>query len=326
MHPDRVEDFPVALVSRENELIRLNITTNTTIPGHPMIAWDNELAVQQILKTDLCTARLRGIYKLLFLTSRPVNTSPLHHQSIKGRQIFLTEKPDLHLLWHYDRIFIKPVPKYLFSSDFWLTHMVRKNARDGVEPATQLGQDEHGQSGEDWSLEAMGFLRSYSQLIRHESDFDLAKDFRLIPSNMGITWESWCRFIANFSPLRNRDVSMRYHYGEIRLTRLNFWTIVLYGKSYAKVHHTSSAFFSRFGAPYIFIFGALTVLLTALQTGLAVFPEDYMGSTTYHVIATGFVPFSLVLTMAGLCFLPFLFTFFQVLKVVNFFRFHHPLS
>jgi hypothetical protein len=43
---------------------------------------------------------------------------------MKRREIVVTEDPRLHLVWIYDRVFIKPLPKYLLSHDFWQIYLL----------------------------------------------------------------------------------------------------------------------------------------------------------------------------------------------------------
>lgn len=318
------EDQPFSpLLTADNELIHLAQDTlaSTSVPGWPLLSLTDEQGVQQRLQADLSTERLRLLYSILFLTSRPENISPLHHQAIKRRNILITEQPDMHLLWYYDRIFIKPIPKYLFSAHFWELYVVRKTP-DSIRQGSRSQAEEEG----CMMREATGFLRTYARLIQHESDFELAKDLRLIPSGMGITWESWSRYIASFATLRDRDLSKRYHFGEIRMTRLNFWTSILYGRSYEPVHYNYMTYFARFGAPYLFVFGAVTVLLTALQTGLDMNQHVKDGGTIYHELATGFVPFALFLTTAGLTSVPMLFVTFYALEWYHFLFHYQPHS
>jgi hypothetical protein len=37
---------------------------------------------------------------------------------VRGRRVTITEKPALHLVWFYERVFVKPLPKYLLSHAF----------------------------------------------------------------------------------------------------------------------------------------------------------------------------------------------------------------
>ncbi|CAG8979288.1 hypothetical protein HYALB_00012671 [Hymenoscyphus albidus] len=90
------------------------------------------------------------------------NINPLHRQRVKGREIIITEEP----LWFHDRIYIKPLPKYLLSYRFWEMFLVNQSTclggrRDAIRKA------------------ALGYLRTYRYLIQHESDFHIAKQDHL---------------------------------------------------------------------------------------------------------------------------------------------------
>ncbi|KAH7196374.1 uncharacterized protein B0J16DRAFT_359236 [Fusarium flagelliforme] len=275
--------------------------TGAIIPGSPLIPLNDRSGAQKFLEAELSTMRLKRVYKLLFLTSRRDNISPLHHQQLLGRAICVSERPDLHLVWHYDRIFVKPIPKCLFSATLWEKHLLPDRLSDSDDTSTLL-------------LEALGFLRTYTRLIRHECDLDIAKDRKLVPDL--VTWEAWCGFIQQFTFLKDREVADRYHYGEIRLTRLNLWHSLRYGRSYFEVNYNYATFFGGFGAPYLFIFGAITVCLTALQTGLATYPRWGV----YQELSSSIVPFTLILTLVGLMLFPAIFVFYQ-LKELFFFCF-----
>lgn len=296
MSVESLEDVTPVAFAEENQLIRLKYNT---LPGHPTIGLDDDPLVTDFLTRELSTERLKRLYWMLFLVSMPGNISPLHHQLVEGRKIYLTERPDYHLVWHYGRIFIKPLPKYLLSYRFW-TDVLPKNLRP----------------------EALGFMHTYSQLIVHESDFDQAKELRLLPH--GIDWHGWCHFIQGFRHLQPKDLAprSRYHYGEIRLTRLNWWHCLLKGYSYAQVDHNYASFFSKFGAPYLFIFGAVTVILTGVQVGIDTFDDE---ESIYHIIAARVVPGSLILTIIGLLFLPLLFAFFWLKELIFFAVCYRPL-
>ncbi|KAF4823567.1 hypothetical protein CGCSCA5_v001682 [Colletotrichum siamense] len=295
-----VEETVTIPFDEQSQLVQLQ----SSIPGYPTMPIDDDQEVKNFLIRELSTERLRRLYWMLFLVSNRHNINPLHHQLLNSRRICITERPDLHLVWYYDRIFIKPIPKFLFSYGVWAA-------------AIDEAQD---QDGHRLMLDALGFLRTYSSLIVHESDFEIAKKQKLLPDF--VDWDMWCLFIRGFTTLRDRDVSPRYHYGEIRLTRLNLWHRVIRLKSYQKVHHNYATFFARFGAPYLFVFGAATVVLTALQTGHDAFP----GHHTYINIISKFVPFTLALTAAGICFLPALFLLFWANELTRFIICHRHLS
>jgi len=68
---------------------------------------------------DMDVSRLNQIHRYLWLAGRLTNSRPLHRQKMIERQIFITEQADLHLVWHESRIFIKPLPDYIFDYQIW---------------------------------------------------------------------------------------------------------------------------------------------------------------------------------------------------------------
>jgi hypothetical protein len=108
-------------------------------------------------------------------------------------------------------------------------------------------------------------------LVRSESDFYIAQEpsLHLVPT--GITWEQFCIFAANLARISERDVSTRYTYGEIRLTRLNFYAPFLLGKSnFQRVEYQYSEYFAHFYGPVLFVIGITSTILTGLQVAIAV--------------------------------------------------------
>lgn len=262
------------------------------VPGQPLIPLQDRDSVSNFLLRELSTERIERMYFMLFLVSNRNNISPLHHQALKGRQILLTERPDLHLVWYYDRIFVKPIPLCLLNHEFYKSHI--------------LGSAADGQ----FCREANGFLRTYAHLIIHESDFDVARSAKLLPAE--VKWENWCRFIQKFEHVTDREVAARYHYGELRLTRLNFYSKVFFFEwDYFEIYHQYVAYFARFMAPYLFIFGALAVILAAMQTALTADPNSAYRSSAY-----GVATFAIALTVAGLAFFPVLYLFFQMRELL----------
>lgn len=258
------------------------------IPGQPLIPLRPDTVVP-FLHTELNTERIDKMYRVLYLLSKPDNISPLHHQALKGREILITERPDLHLVWYYDRIFIKPIPRCLLDHVFLKTY---------VFPHEYLRQA------------ANGFLRAYAALIVHESDFDIARNKGLLPPT--ISWEQWCRFIQEFKYFRPHEVTKRYHYGELRLTRLNFYCKLLgYEWYYFETYTQYTAYFKRFIAPYAFVFGSLSLILSALQVVVTINPENENRASI-----TGFSVFSICLTGVGLAFFPALYIFFQLKELL----------
>jgi hypothetical protein len=113
---------------------------------------------------------------------------------------------------------------------------------------------------------ALGFMRTYYHLINYETDFRMAQEagMCLIPTD--ITWEQFCDFTTNFASISDRAVSLRYTYGEIRLTCLNFYAPFILGKShFQKVEYQYGPDFARFYAPILFVIAIVSVVLSGLQ-------------------------------------------------------------
>ncbi|KAK7963487.1 hypothetical protein PG988_010461 [Apiospora saccharicola] len=258
----------------------------TEASPNPLISFDDKPAVLQSITAELSTERLERLYGMLFLVSNRRNISPLHHQLIKGRQALITERADLHLVWNYDRIFL------------------------GAKQASAV---------KAWQ-EAQGFLRTYASLIQHPSDLHLAKTLHLVPDHT--EWNTWCHFICGFAQLRDRQVAPRYHYGELRLTRLNFWCkIFLRGQSYLDTTHNYGTYFGHFFAPYLFLFSAVTVVLGCLQVALQQDPQGPMAT-----LASAFVPLAMHLTFVGVLSFPIMYIAFQLRELLCFIVWNRGLT
>ncbi|KAL7770064.1 hypothetical protein ACKLNR_001448 [Fusarium oxysporum f. sp. zingiberi] len=185
------------------------------------------------------------------------NISPLLRQLVKRRSIVVTEDPKLHLVWIYGRIFIKPLPRYIGSYAFWRDYLCRDT--------------DSGGRGARIRQAALGYLRTYYHLIQHESDLRIAQDSSpcLVPAD--ITWEQFCNFTSGLGGIADRDVSLRYAYGEIRLTRLNMYAPILLGKShFQRVEYQYGTYFARFYGPVLFVIGVVSVILSGLQVVVSV--------------------------------------------------------
>ena len=226
-------------------------------PSQQSISLGKSEVIRSSLEADLCSTRLDQLAPYIWLVSTPVhsNITPLHAHGVHNRAIILTEDPALHLVWVRGRIFIKPLPAYLLSHQFWTSCLLESQVEDR----------EHIKKA------ALGFLRSYYYLIMHPSDLRVAQrqDLQLVPPN--ITWEQWCSFSASFCSITNSAVSPRYHYGKLQLPRLN-WLMRIFMRQldYYYLEGTYSDYFARFYGPLLFMFGVLSVLLSAMQVGMAV--------------------------------------------------------
>lgn len=257
--------------------------SRTTLPGQPRVRLTESVELKQYLKDEHSTTDLDTLAPKLWLASTKFGFSrtfklirepkvstprywhvfPLHHQAIRGRNIIVTENPQLHLVWYYDRIYIKPMPRYLLSHAFW--QFLEKQPIELRRAIT-------------------GFVRTYAYLVQYECDFRLAtsneNQLSLLPnedgSNLGhgsdhITFERFAKFIATFRQLPDEHVSPRYRYGELRLSRLNICARIFLRK--LTFHHIDAqwgAYLGRFLAPLLSIFAVVSVALGAMQVELGV--------------------------------------------------------
>jgi hypothetical protein len=207
---------------------------------------------------DLKTPRLDAIHHHLWLAGLPNPARPLHRQRLLGRSILVTEDPDEHLVWFEAQIFVKPLPEYLLDYNYWNTHLC---------------------SDEDLHKSACGLLMSYAWLVCHESDLVIAQEIGLLSKD--IAQSDWVEFLDIFLDNINLDtlnhVSKRYKYGELRLSRLNtIYRLMPPAHSlrnlirgYRAGSTWYDAFFGRHFKWTLAVFAVLSVLLSALQVGLA---------------------------------------------------------
>lgn len=246
--------------------------------GFPLISTQDELQIKQFVRQELCSDMLDAMANKLWWMSKQDsrNIAPLHRQLVKRRNIVVSEDPKLHLVWIEDRIFIKPLPRYLLSHAFWERYLVyHRGDASSADVCTYAA--------------ALGYLRTYVHLIKYESDFRIAKEISLslIPSN--ITWKEFCEFRAQVARIPDRAVSERYRYGEIRLTRLNFYAPFLIGRSsYQRVHYQYAAYFTRFYGPILFTMAIFSLVLSGFQV-LSSMPETMDSVNVSAIYGAGLV-------------------------------------
>lgn len=207
---------------------------------------------------DLKTPRLNAIHHHLWLAGLPNAARPLHRQRLLGRSILVTEDPDEHLVWFEAQISVKPLPEYLLDYDYWDKHMC---------------------ADEELHQSACGLLLSYTWLVCHQIDHAIAQEIGLLSKD--ITWPAWVAFLDvfldNINLVTLSDVSKRYKYGELRLSRLNaIYRLMTPAHSlrnlirgYRAGSTWYNAFFARHFKWMLAAFAVLSVVLSALQVGLA---------------------------------------------------------
>ena len=222
---------------------------------------------------------------------------PLHRQNIKGRCVVITEDPKLHLVWHSDVIYIKPIPQCLLNFEFWRTFLCSPHQTCVSDAVSHQRRS------------ALGFLRTYALLIRHPSDLHMAIEHHLVPRNT--EWLSFSRFIVQFRSLDDDEISLRYRFGQLRLTRLN-WAIRVFRPQsskdwwyYHEVYWNTGAYIERFFAPLLFVFGSATIILTAMQVMVTVPQGEITAGIQWVTAAKASWGFSLcmILFIATLWFL-----------------------
>lgn len=239
------------------------------------------------LGADLSTVRIDCVYQSLWLAGLSRPARPLHRQRLLQRAIDVTEDPNEHLVWYDHRILIKPLPEYLLDYDFWADELCRDN---GLHAS------------------ACGLLLSYSWLIVSPSDLRVAIEAGLLPQ--ATTWNLWASLISDFlGRLDTRklyQVDRRYHYGELRLSRLDsLYRLGFAGLSmrnmvlaFMPLPDRYNTFFKRNFSWIIVGFVYVTVILSAMQVALAT--EQFSRDARLQELSWGVAIMSLALVFAAL--------------------------
>lgn len=236
-------------------------------------------------------------------SSQHINSIHKHLQ--KGRKIVITEDPALHLVWHRGIVYIKPLQHYMLSHSFWEQNLAPGSQHRGNGP---------------------GFFRSYESLIRHPSDFELAKEAHLIPSSPSsssrsavpqlnklesstkeLRYSDFKAFICPFSKVCDEEVSSRWHFGQLRLSRLHWAVRILQPPAarrrgylgmlfYEEQFWQTGQFLSDFAAPLFFLFATLSLVLSALQVVLAAKSGNY--EEGWQAISNGSAWFAIMVIVA----------------------------
>ena len=234
------------------------------------------------LRAELSTPLLDSLYPKLWLVARKEGShiDPLHHQHVKGRQVIVSEDPKMHLIWTTNKIFIKPVPHCLFNYDFWLSFL--SPGAYTMKPHGLSKSQEHANLNRTLAL---GFLRSYSHLIRHRSDFAIAKERHLIPAD--IDWPAWRCFIAHFHQVPNARVAQRYHYGQMRHSRLNHLVRLTLPRErstfwfYEPLHWSTAPYMKGITTSVGFVLATISLVLSSMQVSLAAISGTRPTANTY---------------------------------------------
>ncbi|KAF2655154.1 hypothetical protein K491DRAFT_437363 [Lophiostoma macrostomum CBS 122681] len=256
-----------------------------TIRGYEVLRPNREPSAH--LALELKTQSLNDIHQHLWLAGPPTAARALHRQKLLGRNILVTEDPNEHLVWFEAYIFIKPLPDFLLDWATWNDILC-------------LDQELHEA--------ACGLLLSYAWLVRHKSDLAIAKESGLLPKDM--SWPDWVEFLDAFLDKIDCEtlsgVSKRYRYGELRLSRLNTiyrlapptYSLRNLVRGYQSRSTWYQAFFDRHFKWMLAVFAVLSVVLSALQVGLAT--TTLQGNTPFQDTSYGLTITALFAVVAGL--------------------------
>ena len=88
---------------------------------------------------------------------------PLHYQKAIGRDFVLYEQVDMHLVTDDVRMFIKPIPRYLFDIDFWRQIFICEN-NCACQPDNP---DTKGTPGTKWRQQRGKYAKSINYISWH---------------------------------------------------------------------------------------------------------------------------------------------------------------
>ncbi|KAL7919548.1 hypothetical protein ACQKWADRAFT_315597 [Trichoderma austrokoningii] len=217
----------------EQELVRLLPASFRHGPAWIGLAKNR---VQQFLTSDLSVDRLLQVFDCFFvLGNGTVSPRTLSYQQALGLDVTAVDSMEMHMLYTKNKMFIKPLARYLMEPKFWYEHLecpddcVYHDTFTMLRQGAQLHNSRRFTSIRPCShsilwRRAMGFAFSYVALVSTQSDFDIAKAKALIPDD--VTFDDWKHFVARVLSgcgggriLKLMD--KRFTYGELDLARVN---------------------------------------------------------------------------------------------------------
>jgi hypothetical protein len=289
-------------------------------------------AISSLFTTELDTPVLNEIHQYLHLVASPSfdNIDTFHEQRIRRRTVVPAEDPGLHLVWSYETIFVKPIPPFLLNFTIWRQFLLPPFQENAENSHSGSASPTKRRSYPITSLSshckaALGFLRTYALLVRHESDFVVAQRANLVPRE--ISYSQFQYFIKPFLSIPASAVTPRYHYGQIRLKRLN-WAVRLlqprsmptrswlaFGLYYQEPYSQSRDYVRSWGPPLVFAFAVMSLTLSAMQVVL-----QALGQGTWPA----FVKASWGFSVAAMVFLAAIGTvFFVLVSIMLLMQFKH---
>ena len=247
------------------------------------------------LLKELSLDRLNKIHSLLWLVGRPMPPRALHHQILLGREIAVTEQMDMHLVWTKGWMFLKPIPRFVLDPDFWTAHL-------SCSPGCGCLKGEGPANDNECNKQrlrkcALGLIFSYIALVSHESDFFIAKEKHLLPTES--TWPKWRKLVQEILNHNGGaiygNVNKRFIYGELRLSRLNKIYRLTQGpfcRGYMSSWNRYVDFFQANLAILASATAYIVIILTAMQVGLAT--NALSDNDAFQSASYGFTIFSIL--------------------------------
>ncbi|KLU91805.1 hypothetical protein MAPG_10753 [Magnaporthiopsis poae ATCC 64411] len=212
-----------------------------------------------------------------------------------GRQLVVADRMDLHLLWDKNgRVFLKPIPAFIFNQDFWRDHLKCPAAcacRDTPQASCKT----------ELRSIAFGFLYTYVCLISSEADFFVASEARLLPrktDGSAILWAEWKQWARELLSQKN-DGSIKIHprflHAELRLSRVNTIHRLTHFPlltPYLRGRNTYGSLFSDNIAWLATVAVFIALVLTAMQVGLAT--DQLKGDAAFQQASYGFAIFAIL--------------------------------
>lgn len=222
--------------ARDNQLIQHHVTNSISAS---YMKTEHDRLYELFHENDL-----DDMHKWLWYAGRRGNISPLHHQKVVHREIILTERARLHLIWYGKTLYVKRLEDEILDWNFFSRVIC---------------------SDKCLYYMATGFLLSYARLIQYPSDLEIAHSAGLV--NKCVTWKRWQIFRNDLlHHLADRDVHDRYEYGELRLGRLNqIYRMKGLGLAYFNVHRDYPSYFGENYTTLVALFALVSVALSAMQ-------------------------------------------------------------
>jgi hypothetical protein len=264
--------------ARDNQLFQYHVTNSISAS---CVKGEHDRLYESLNEDDL-----DAMHEWLWYAGRRGNISPLHHQKVVRREIILTERARLHLIWYGKTLYVKRLEDEILDWNYFSQVIC---------------------SDERLYRMATGFLLSYARLIQYPSDLDIAQSAGLI--NKCITWQHW-QNVRNelLQHLAGRNMHDRYEYGELRLGRLNqIYRMKGLGLAYFNVHRDYSSYFGENYTTLVALFALVSVALSAMQviTNMDGAPTGTTtGSYRFAIGTLAFLAWSCALLLSlylGLC-------------------------